>query len=192
MVEIRVLQDIEQGSAAAGFGAGRPDDDAVDSGLDNGSGAHLTGLQSAVERASLQTPVTNFLAGLADAGNLCVRQCRLVRVPPIVSPRDDFSFIDDDSADRDLSERNRLFRLLQGGFHVFDIVFIFCIHGILQAFFIFYSLISLLFFDKPHIQICLCLGNTVDPAQIGVLPEGEIIGGFGDIAVVGIPDGGPF
>ena len=151
MIEIGILQNVEERSAAAGFGAGRPDDDTVDSGLDNSPGAHLTGLQSTVERAALQTPVTDLFAGFTDAGNLCVRQCRLVRVPPIVSPRDDFSFIDDDGADRDLSERNRLFRLLQGGFHVFDIVFIFCIrciHGIFQAFFILYYL---LFFDKSFI-----------------------------------------
>ena len=122
VVEVRILQDVEEGPAAAGLGAGRADHDAVDPGLDDGAGAHLAGLQGAVEGAALQPPVAELLTGLTDAGDLGVGQCGLVRVAAVVAAGDDLSLVDDDRPDGDLPDRDRLLRLLQGGLHIFDIL----------------------------------------------------------------------
>ena len=43
-------------------------------------------------------------------------------------------------------------------------------------------------FYKPDVEVRLCFRDPVDPSQIGVLPEGEVIGGVGRAVVVGIPD----
>ena len=121
MVEIGVLQDVEQGPAAARLGAGRTDHDPVDPGLDDGPRAHLAGLQRTVERTALQPPVADLFAGLADAGDLGVGQRRLVRVAAVVAAGDDLAIIDDHGPDRDLPDGDRLLRLLEGSLHVFEV-----------------------------------------------------------------------
>ena len=123
MIEVRILQDIEQSPAAAGFGAGRPNDDAVDPGLDDRSGAHLAGLERTVERAPFQTPVADLFAGLADAGNLRVGKGCFVRIAPIISARNDLPFKDYDCTDRYFSDCDRFFSLFEGSLHIFFVFF---------------------------------------------------------------------
>ena len=47
-------------------------------------------------------------------------------------------------------------------------------------------------FYKPHIQVSFRLGNAAHPAVIGVLPEGEAVGGIGQTGVISVPDDCPF
>lgn len=121
MVEVGILEDIEKCAAAAGFGAGGADHDPVDAGLDDGAGAHLAGLEGAVEGTALEPPVADLFAGLPDAGDLGVRQGRLIGVAAVIAAGDDLSFIDDHSADGDFADGDGFFRLFQGGLHIFDV-----------------------------------------------------------------------
>lgn len=121
VVEIGILQDIQESAAAARFGAVSADHDSVDAGLDDGAGAHLAGLQGAVQCAALETPVPGLFTGLFNAGDLGVGERGLVRIAPVVTARNDPAVIYDDRPDRDFAEGDGFFRLLQGGFHIFGI-----------------------------------------------------------------------
>ena len=45
----------------------------------------------------------------------------IIGVAAVIAARDDLSFIDDHSADGDFADGDGFFRLLQGGFHIFDV-----------------------------------------------------------------------
>ncbi len=109
MIEIGILQNVEERSAAAGFGAGRPDDDAVDPGLDDCTCAHLAGLQCTVKGTPFQPPVANLFACFTDTGNFRMGKGGLVCVPAVIAPGDDLSLIDNDCPNRDFSDQDRLF-----------------------------------------------------------------------------------
>ena len=123
MVKFFVLQDIQKRAAAARFVAGRADHDPVDPGLHQRAGAHLAGLERDIQSTPFQTPVADLLVGFADRRDLCVSQSGVVCVAPIVAAAYDAPVLDDHGADRNLSDGERFFGLLEGGLHVFDIFF---------------------------------------------------------------------
>jgi hypothetical protein len=73
-------------------------------------GTHLARLQRHIHCAILQPPVTQHLGRLFNRHDLCMRKCRLVHVPPVVTTRDHLSFIDDHTSDRHITIRRRLLR----------------------------------------------------------------------------------
>ena len=101
-----------------------------DTGLHNGTGAHLAGFQGHIERAFFQTPVADHFAGFVDRCDLCVRQCILVCISPVVTTTDDLTFMYNDTADGDFPQGIGFFRLLQSFLHIFFFhTFDYC-HGI--------------------------------------------------------------
>lgn len=119
VVELGHLQEIQDGAAAACLGVHTAHDHLGDAGLDDGTGAHLAGLQRHIEGAFLQPPVADLLAGFVDGGDLRVGQCILVRIPAVIPPADDLTLVDNDAADGYFSQCIGFLRLPQGFPHVF-------------------------------------------------------------------------
>ena len=118
MVEGRCVEELEHGAGAAVLGAVGAEDDAVDAALDQGAGTHGAGLEGAVEGAAFEAPVAGPAAGLADGGDLRVREGRVVGVAAVVAPPDDLSVADDHGADRDFAECGGLGGLAEGSAHI--------------------------------------------------------------------------
>ena len=119
VVELGHLQEIQDGAAAACLGVHTAHDHLGDAGLDDGTGAHLAGLQRHIEGAFLQSPVSDLLAGFVDGGDLRVGQCIFVRIPAVIPPADDLTLVDNDAADGHFSQCIGFLRLPQGFPHVF-------------------------------------------------------------------------
>ena len=75
MVKLGHFQYIQDGSGASGLGIHAAHDDFGDTGLHDGTGAHLAGLQCHIEGTFFQTPVTDDFAGFVDRCDLRMRQC---------------------------------------------------------------------------------------------------------------------
>lgn len=122
MVELIVLQYVQKSAPAAGLKARRADNDPVDPRLHEGSRAHLAGLESDIEGAALEAPVTDLPVRLSDRRDLGVGEGSVVGVPSVITSSDDLSVLYDDGADRDFSERQGFLSLFERGFHILDII----------------------------------------------------------------------
>lgn len=130
-----------------------------DTGLHNGTGAHLAGFQGHIERAFFQTPVADHFAGFVDRCDLCVRQCILVCISPVVTTTDDLTFMYNDTADGDFPQGIGFFACFRASFIYFSSTLL--ITAMVSVAFLMLALSEVLCFGKPFPKITLYFVNAV-------------------------------
>jgi len=103
MVEARVREDFEAGADCAAFWVVGAVDEAGDTGLDDGAGAHAAGLDGDVERGVGEAVVAEQAGGFANDYHF--RVCRGVTIAngAVAGTGEDFAVTDEDGADGDLA-----------------------------------------------------------------------------------------
>lgn len=103
MIEGGLLQQVEQTPGCASLGIPHTENDATDPTVDDGPGAHGTGLLGHIEVAVRETPVAHGFLGLAEGDHFRmgggIAQCLHL----VVRPGNDFSATDHDGPDRHLA-----------------------------------------------------------------------------------------
>ena len=94
------VEEVVLGAHGTALRVKRAEIDVADVGLDDGSGAHVAGLECDVEIAAEDMPCGEFPACLGDAGHLGMQGRILLGLTEIMGSSDDFSVFDDDTADR--------------------------------------------------------------------------------------------
>ena len=124
MVKPLHLQQVQDRTCTPGLGVHTADDHFINSGLYDGSCAHLTGFQGDIERASLKPPVPQLFAGFPDGIHLCVGGGIFICISSVIASGYYFSFIYDHTANGNFPKGVRFFRLLYGFLHKLFL----CIH----------------------------------------------------------------
>lgn len=124
VVELRVVHDVEDRAAGAGFGVGCGVDEAIDAGVEDGSGTHGAGLEGDVEGAAFgfaggwaETVVLKGQAGGAEGDDFCVGGGVVVAEDTVLAAGDDFVFVNDDCAYGDIAGRFGGVGFGDGGVH---------------------------------------------------------------------------
>lgn len=99
VIEIRSLEEIPEAAGTAAFGVATAEDDAADAAVDDGAGAHGTGLLGDVEIAVFQTPVAHMALRLGEGEHFGVRGGVLERLHLIPGTGNDAAFMHDDGSD---------------------------------------------------------------------------------------------
>ena len=105
MVELRMVEDGEDGTAGSGFGIGGGVDEATDASVQDGSGAHGTGFEAGVEGAVFEAVVAEMEAGFAEGYDLGVGGGVGVAEDSVLAAADDLVVVDDDCAYGDFAVR---------------------------------------------------------------------------------------
>ena len=113
MVEAGVGAELEKGVDGAGFGVAAGVDEARETGLDEGAGAHGAGFEGDVHDAVEETPVVDGLASLAHGDDFGVGGGVVLGFAAVEAGADDFGsrvgrVVEDEGADGDF--------VLGGGF----------------------------------------------------------------------------
>jgi hypothetical protein len=109
VVELGVVHDGEDGAAGTGFGVGGGVDEALDTGVEDGSCAHGAGFEGDVEGTAFfavaggEAVVLQGLASLAEGDYFCVGGGIVVAEDAVVAAGYDRVLIDDDGSDGDLA-----------------------------------------------------------------------------------------
>jgi hypothetical protein len=103
MVEARMGEDFETGADGAAFGIVGAVDEARDTGLDDGAGAHAAGLDGDVERGVDETVVAEKTRGFAQCDNFGVGGGVAIADGAVARTRQDLAFMDEHSADGDFA-----------------------------------------------------------------------------------------
>ena len=93
--------------------------DPWNAGVEDGPGAHGTGLQRHIEGAVVQPPGAKDLVGLPDGIHLGVRGGVLLLLPAVAAPAHDPALPDDDTAHRHLAVGGGLLGQCQRLTHIF-------------------------------------------------------------------------
>ncbi len=100
MVKLGDLQQVEDGTGAAGFGVHAGDHYAGNPGLYDGSGAHLARFKGHIHRTFLQPPVAQHTAGLANGIEFGMGQSIFICISAVVAAGDHFIMVYDHTANR--------------------------------------------------------------------------------------------
>ena len=103
MVVVCHVKQITDRTAGTGLGIGRAVHHPGNPGVDDGTGAHGTGLQGYIQVAFPQPPAAKISAGFADGFQFRVAQGRLSLFPAVAAPADNFAPAGDDAAHGNLA-----------------------------------------------------------------------------------------
>jgi hypothetical protein len=123
MVEARVRKDFETGADGAAFGVVGTVDEALDTGLDNGAGAHAAGLDGDVESGIGKAVVAEEAGGFAQDDDFGVGGGVVVADGAIAGVSEDFAVVDKDGADGDFARGRSGAGFGEGFVHVLDVGF---------------------------------------------------------------------
>jgi len=108
VIQLRVPKKVANRSGHSRFLVPRPEYHALHAGKDDRTGAHSARFERDVQAAVVETPAIELRGCFPYHQNLGMRRGILVTDCPVCRGRDDFPFIDDDRADRDLVAASRL------------------------------------------------------------------------------------
>jgi hypothetical protein len=118
VIELAVLTDTEFAVNTARLRIRCRVDNACDSRIHECPSAHDTGLQSYVERGSVESPVSGPSRRLSQCDDFGVCRRILILFPPIASSgNENPALTRDDASDRDITEHRRFICFLQGNAH---------------------------------------------------------------------------
>ena len=103
-------EEVGNGAAAAVFLVARADDHAGDPGVEDGAGAHGTGLERDVERRLPKPPAAERAAGLVAGLKLGVAKGVFLRLAPVAATAHDAALPHDHAADGHLARLRGLLR----------------------------------------------------------------------------------
>ena len=125
MVEARVGEDFEAGADGTALGIFGTVNEARDAGLDDGAGAHATGLDGDVERGVGEAIVAEKTSGFAKYNHFRVGRGVIVADGAIAGTGQNLAVVDEHSADRDFAGlggsarfHQRILHELNVGFHL--------------------------------------------------------------------------
>lgn len=117
MIEGGLLEEVEQATGGAPLGISDAEDNPADPTVDDGAGAHRTGLLGHVEVAIDEAPVSQRLLRLTQGQHLGVGGGVAQRLHLIVGSREDLATADDHRADGDFPRLESSPGLPQGLLH---------------------------------------------------------------------------
>lgn len=118
VIEAGVGEDVHQAAGAARLGVVCAEIDLVDSGEDDGAGAHGTGFEGDVEPRAFEPPTPKMGGCLGDRQDFSVRRGVLEGFALVVGLADDLAFVDDDAAYGDFAFVEGALGLAKGVLHV--------------------------------------------------------------------------
>jgi len=121
VIELRMIEDREHRAGGACFGVGGGEDEAVEAGVDHGSGAHGAGLKRDIERAAEETIVTECGRCFAHGDDLGVGCWVCVAQDAVLASSDDCSVMNHDGANGDFAGRLGEASLRERGLHGVEI-----------------------------------------------------------------------
>jgi hypothetical protein len=122
MIKLLHLQEIEYRTGTTRLGIHRSDDYTLHPGLYDGSGTHLARFQGNIHGAVFQSPVTGLFARLADGSEFRMGERIFIRIASVVAPRNDFTILNDHTANRNFVDGGSFFRLCDSRFHKFFVL----------------------------------------------------------------------
>ena len=103
VVDAQVGEDFEARANGATFGIVGAIDDARDTRLNDGAGAHAAGLDSDVERGVRESVIAEKAGSLAEDYNFGVGGRVAIADSAVAGTSEDLAVVDEDSADRDFA-----------------------------------------------------------------------------------------